>query len=146
MIFGNEAPKIIYDPTGTPVEILLDYVVIEKDEPEEDFLIHQSIFTGHREFILKGKYWVVEMKLHVYKLGVEAGLEYYNTLKQYSNNLFRYFRHRDGDYLKDSTGAEIEMFLEYINESYYSDVAEYPDYLLLRFRSTKYIDLTQGVS
>ncbi len=145
MLFGSEAPKFIYDPTGSNTEVLLDYVVIEKDEPEEDFLMHQSIFTGHREFILKGKYWVVEMKIHVYKLGYTDGLAYYNTLKSYEGAKLRFHRHRDGDYLKDSNGAEVEMFLEYVNESYYNTV-NYPDFVLLRFKSTKYVDLSQGVS
>lgn len=144
MIFGSEAPKFIYDPAGANIEILLDYVVIEKDEPEDDLLIHQSIFTGHREFILKGQYWIVELKLHLYKLGITDGTAFYNTIKLYEGMKIRFYRHRNGDYLKDSTGAEVEMFLEYVNESYY-DTVNYPDYLLLRFKSTKYVDLSQGV-
>ena len=142
MLFGSSAPKFIYEPSGANETILLDYVVIMKDEPEEDFIIHQSIFTGHREFILKGKYWVVEMKLHLYKQG--NPLVYYNTIKNYEGTNIRFFRHRDGDYLKDSTGAEVEMFLQSVDESYYQTL-DYKDLLLLKFKSTEYVDLTQGL-
>lgn len=148
MIFGSSAPKFIYEPAGDAVEILLDYVVIQKDEPQEDFIIHQSVFTGHREFILKGKYWIIEMKMHLFKL-LEATdyatvMEYYSKLKNYQGAEVRYYRHRDGDYLKDKNGNEVKMFLESVNESYY-DTTDFKDLLYLKFKSTKYVDLARSV-
>jgi hypothetical protein len=53
MIFGIEAPKFIYDYSGANTTVLLDFVTIEKDEPEKKEIIHQSIFTGPREFVVQ---------------------------------------------------------------------------------------------
>lgn len=148
MIFGITAPKFVIDPYNTNVDVLLDYVVIQKDKPEEDIVIHTSIFTGHRSFIIKGKYWIVEMKMNLYKYTAAIDSltpqQKYKELKQYEGLEMRYYRHRGGDYLKDSTGAEVKMFLESITESYYK-TSDYKDLLLLKFRSTKYVDLTQGL-
>lgn len=148
MIFGSSAPKFIYDPTGSPVQILLDYVVIQKDEPQEDFIIHESKFTRHREFILKGKYWIIEMKMHLFKIAENIDLttakNFYNNIKPYEGSEVRYYRHRDGDYLKDKNGNEVKMFLESVNESYY-DTTDFKDLLYLKFKSTKYVDLARSV-
>lgn len=148
MIFGNDAPKIIFDPTGLNESVLLDYVIIQKDEPEEDTVIHQSIFTGHRELILKGKHWIVEMKMHLFKVAVNIDLptakNFYKNLKSYEGAELRYYRHRDGDYLKDKNGNEVRMFLESVDESYY-ETTDFKDLLYLKFKSTKYVDLARSV-
>jgi len=143
MIFGNDAPKFIYDPSGSPVTVLLDFAIIEKDEPEEDIVIHQSVFTGHREYIIKGKYWIVELTLHLYKHGVDAKT-YYNTIKTYEGKNVRYYRHRDGDYLRDKNGNGITMFIDRIVESNYK-TTDYPDILQLRLKSNNYVDIAQGI-
>lgn len=142
MITGTQSPKFIFDPTGTPVEVVLNNVVILKDEPEEDILIHESIFTGHREIIIKGKYWVVELKKYLFK--EEDVFDMYETLKQFEGVEVRYFRHADGDYLKDGNGNEIKMFVEDITEGHLK-TTDYKDLLFLRFRSVGYVDLTQNI-
>ena len=148
MIFGTTAPKFIFNPTGLNQTVLLNYVVILKDAPEEDFLIHQSIFTGHREFILKGKYWVFDLKMHLYKYTTvvdgKTPTEKYDEIKQFEGVNLRLYRHGNGDYLKDSSNAEVEMFLESVTESYYK-TTDYKDLLLLKFKSTKYVDIAKGV-
>lgn len=144
MLFGNSAPKFIFDPDGENITVLLDYIVTLEDRPEEDYLIHESVFTKHRSFILKGKNWIYRCKLHLYKYtGVTPQVKY-AELKQYEGSAVRFYRHRDGDYLKDSTGAEVQMFLQSVDESYYQ-TSDYKDLLLLKFISTEYVDLTQGI-
>ncbi len=148
MIHGTSAPKFIFDPTGAGTVVLLDYIQILKDKPEPEEIIHQSIFTGHREFIILGHYYIYECRLHLYKYTtVVDGLtpqEKYDEIKQFEGAVVRFFRHSDGDYLKDSTGAEVQMFLQSVDESYYK-TPDYKDLLLLKFKSTEYIDLTQGL-
>ena len=150
MLTGTAAPKVIF---GTN-EIALDNVVILKDEPEEDYIIHPSIFTGHREFILdvvidavtiKRKYWVVEIKMNLYDLGETAALIFYNNIKQYEGSSGKYYRHSDGDYLKDKNGDQVPMILESVVESYMK-TTDFKDLLFLRFKSSKYVDLSQGVT
>ncbi|MDY0082852.1 MAG: hypothetical protein RBR74_06705 [Ignavibacteriaceae bacterium] len=142
MIFGVNAPQFIYDPTGVNETVLLDYIIPLRDEAEQEILIHQSIFTGHREFIQKGFHWIYECKLHLFKY--DNPLLKYEELKQYEGLLVRFYRHRDGDYLKDSTGAEVEMFLESVDESYYQ-TTDYKDLLLLKFKSSNYVDLAKNL-
>jgi hypothetical protein len=148
MIFGNEAPKFIYNPAVINQTVLLNYIQVITDKPEPEEIIHQSIFTGHREFIILGHYYIYVCKLHLYKYTTAVdGLtpqEKYDEIKQFEGNVVRFFRHSDGNYLKDSTGAEVEMFLQSIDESYYK-TPDYKDLLLLKFKSTKYVDLTQGL-
>lgn len=142
MIFGTQAPKFIYDPAGDNIEVLLDYIVVLKDEEERDKIIHESVFTGHRELIIKGYYWIYECRLHLFKYDNPQTV--YENLKSFEGKTVRFFRHRDGDYLKDNAGAEVKMFLESVNESYY-ETTDYKDLLLLKFKSTEYVDLTQGL-
>jgi len=142
MIFGTGAPKFIYNPTGLNEEVLLDYAIIIEDKPEADFLIHESIFTGHREFINLGKYWTIKLNINLYKQTYAE--TYFNTIKQYEGLEVRFFRHRDGDYVKDNLGAEVPFFLETIDESYYK-TPDYKDLLTLKLKSTKYVDMLQGV-
>lgn len=140
MLFGTEAPKFINDPAGTPEEVLLDYSVVIKDEPEEDRIVHQSIFTGHREFILRGKYWIFEIKVHLFKYDDPIGK--YNEIKQFEGMNVRLYRHQDGDYIKQPDGSEASFFIESIDESYYQ-TADYKDLLFIRFVSNNYVDLSK---
>lgn len=152
MLFGDQSPKIIIDPDGINFEIKIEYVIIKKDEAENDFLIHESVFTGYRNFItevtideivIKRKYWIVELFQHLYKYGPAAAV-YYNTIKKYEGANVRFYRHSNGIYLKDGAGEEVPMFIEKIEENYF-DTPDKKDYLFYRFKSTKYVDMTQGV-
>lgn len=148
MITGQQAPKLIFNPLSDNITILLNHIVVTKDEPEEDLVIHQSIFTGHREFVIKGKYWIYECKVHLYKYTTLADsftpIEKYQLLKDYEGQLFRFYRHREADYLKDVNGDEVQMVLQSITESYYK-TTDYKDLLLLKFKSTKYVKLENYV-
>jgi hypothetical protein len=144
MLFGSQAPKIIFDPAGENTTILLDYVVVLKDEPEDEILIHQSKFNGHREIELLGKYWTYTCKIHINKYSFAVNgltpMEKYLQLREAEGKVFRFYRHRDGDYLKDSAEAEVEMFLRSVSEGYYK-TTDYKDLLILEFKSTKYVTL-----
>lgn len=148
MLFGSSAPKFIFDPTGVNEEVLLDYAVVTKDEPKEDVIIHESKFTSYRVYNVKGKYWIFECKLHLYKYNsVDDGFtpkEKYEQIKSYEGKLGRLHRHSDGDYLKDSEGVGVNMVLEKVIPSYYK-TTDYKDLLLLKFQSESYVDLFQGV-
>lgn len=148
MIFGTSAPKFIFNPLGTNETVLLDYVVVVKDEPEQKRIMHQSIFTGHREFIVLKKYWLFELKMHLYKYTTavdgKTPQEKYDELKQYEGLNVRLYRHADGDYIKQPDATEASFFLETIDESYYQ-TTDYKDLLLLKFRSNSYTDFSQGL-
>ena len=142
MIFGTTAPKFIFDPTGAATAVLLDYVNIIKDEPEEIKIMHESVFTGHREFVLLKKYWVFELKLHLYKYA--NPINKYAELKTYEGSDVRLYRHSDGNYIETPDGVDAVFFLETIDESYYQ-TPDYKDLLFLRFVSNNYTDLSQGI-
>lgn len=142
MIFGSTAPKFVVDPQGASHTVVLDYIVVTKDEPEQDILIHESIFTGHREIIIKGSYWVYECDLHLFKYW--SPTTKYNTLKGYVGNEVSFYRHRNGDVLRDSSGNEVMMLFESMDEAYYQ-TPDYKDLLKLRFRSLKYVDLKESL-
>lgn len=138
MIFGTQAPKFIYDPAGDNVEVLLDYIVVLKDEEERDKIIHESVFTGHRELIIKGYYWIYECRLHLFKY--DNPQKAYEDFKLFEGKTVRFFRHRDGDYLQDADSNEVQMFLQSVDEAYYQ-TTDYKDLLILKFKSAEYIHL-----
>lgn len=143
MLFGNSAPKIVIDPSGLNLEIALDYSVITKDEPEEDLIIHQSLFTGFKPVKILGKYWAFELKMHLYKYETTMR-EVYSQLKSYEQASVRLYRHSDGNYFMNNLDEEVLFTLVSINEGYYKSKT-FKDLLFLKFKSNAYIDMTKGV-
>lgn len=153
MLFGDESPNIVIDPDGANIEIQLQHSIITRDEAEDDFIIHQSVFTGYRTFItetiigstpVKRKYWAVDLIQNVYKYGSGAAA-FYNDVKQYEGTSVRFYRHSNGLYLKDYAGNEVKMFILSITEAHYP-TANFDDYLIYKFRSEKYVQMNQGGS
>ena len=143
MIFGTGSPKFVYDPEGTPVTVNLDYVVILTDKPEIDLVEHKSVINGHREFILQGKHWVYEIRLHLCKYAdIRAK---YEEINQYLGADVWLYRHREAAPFKDSAGDEVLFNIVSIDESYF-DTPDYKDVLIIRFESKDYVNLTDGTT
>jgi len=132
-IFGSQAPKII---TSGAVSIDLDYCVVDKDAPELDRIIHTEKFSGHREFNVRGRRWVFEVTLNIWK---EASIgTKYNTLLGTLYDSVTLYRHRDGNPVQYNS-TNVPFFVERVNP-FYLEQNEYRDRLQLRLVSESVID------
>lgn len=135
-IFGIEAPK--FDNNGT--EVLLDYAVVLKDEPEFEGTMHQSIYTGHRWWIDKGEHWRFDVMIHLFKYTDPQTK--FDSIIACKNALVTLWPRRDRDPFKDSTGTVVKFKLLEVNKAWI-DSAIYPDKLILKFESQDYIDISK---
>lgn len=139
-IFGIQSPKFVKGANT----YLLDHSVIIKDAPEQDIIMHESILNRHREFVIKGKHWVFEINLLLFKYGVDAQ-DKYDELKPLERTLVdQLFRRKDGIAIKDSTNTLVKFFIDEITETYLNRW-DFPDVLRIRFVSEKYVDMTKSV-
>lgn len=141
MIFGISAPKFVYDPTGTPATVELDYVVVLNDKPEIDLVQHKSIIDGHREFTHRGKHWFYQIRVHLFKY-VDPRSKYEEILQYQGSDVILY-RHRDGDAIKDGAGNDVVFVITGVEEAYLN-TPDYKDVLIVRFESKDYVDLSDG--
>ncbi len=136
MLFGVEAPKIIVNIDTTQDEVLLDYSVILKDEPELDTYGVKAVRTGKQVFTNAGKHWIFEVKIHLWKYGDPKAK--YLELKSYEGTDVYLKRHSDSGYIYDTYDNKGVFILLSVNESYTDEVNKY-DVLILTFRSKKYL-------
>lgn len=130
MLFGTTAPKFVVGANT----LLLDYVRIEKDAPVLDMIEQESVITGKRDFIIKGKHWEFEVIQHLWK--VASTKTYYEAVKStYEGATGSLYRHSDAP-------AFTEQFILYSVEEYYLDEFNKQDILLYRFKSIDYVDIT----
>lgn len=129
MLFGQTAPKFV---VGTNT-LLLDYVKIEKDAPVLDMIEQESVITGKRDFIIKGKHWDFELVQHLWKVG--STKTYYETVKStYEGAIGSLYRHRDAP-------PFTEQFILYSVEEYYLEQFKKQDILVYKFKSIDYVNI-----
>lgn len=141
MIFGTFSPKFVYDPSGTSVTVMMNYVVVLKDEPFVKVITNESIINGHREYHYRGKHWLYEVRIHIFKCSNPRSK--YEEIKQYEGLEVALYRHRDAEPFKNSTGDIVPFVITSIKEAYW-DTPDYKDVLIVTFQSKDYIDLSDG--
>lgn len=138
-IYGTNYP-VIYDP-GSSTSIYLEYAEIQKDEPEWDYVIHQSVKNGHRTIVRKGAHWVIEIIYHLYKTGTltqqHAKADLLQNLK-WNGTEFYYYRHTDGDAYRDANNAGVLFRLVEFKPIALEEV-NYKDAVYLKIISTSYV-------
>jgi len=139
MIFGTGEPKYIYDNDGD-VTVTLGYSVVERDEPEFDYIEHKSVLNGHREVYDKGTHWVYEVVVNLFK---------YNDPKSKLNTFYAskpfdliLYRHSDGNPFQDADGTTVYFKLVEI-EPFYLETILFRDKVRLKFISKDYIDISK---
>ena len=138
-IFGTDQPKII---TSGGTTILLDAVVVLKDEPVFDRVRHQSVLSGDREYVCRGYHWIYQIKKHLYKH--ETVQDHFIALHGALYDEVTLYRHRDHDPIQDSSGTVVPFkFLEL--KPFYLETVNYHDAAILTFESTKFIDITKSM-
>jgi hypothetical protein len=141
MIFGIQNPKIIDSGANT---ILLDNVVVLVDEPITYKLIHQSPLNGNRNVVHRGKRWTYEIRYHLFKQSTDHAT-IFETLYDLLGTEVTLYRHRDKNPFQDTTGTVVPFIFKEINPVYVETV-NYRDALILKFISTKFVDLTKNLS
>lgn len=136
-IFGVSAPKFVFDRGGgSETTVLLDFATIVRDEPEVETIRHQSRLDGKRVYIPKGKHWLFDVRLNLYKYGDPAAK--YDDLKAYENELVTLWRHRDGEQFKKAGGADCLFQIVEVTAFALENV-EYRDAVLIRFESSEFV-------
>lgn len=136
--FGIAAPKFVHSSTT----YLLDHVVILKDEPETEFIRHESIINRHREWVPKGTHWIYQVNLLLFKYA-DPSAKYAELKALERANVSQLFRRRDGAPIKDASNADVEFRIDSINETYI-DRYDYPDVLTITFKSVDYVEMEKS--
>lgn len=137
-IFGTSHPKIIVNIDTTLDEVLLQYAVVLKDEPELDSYEVRAVRTGKRVFTNAGKHWIFQVKIHLWKYA--DPIAKYLELKSYEGTEVLLYRHSDGDPIYDTYWNEGRFFIQSVNESITDEKNKY-DVLTLTFRSIDFIGI-----
>ena len=136
MIFGIQAPKMIVNIDTTQDEVVLDYSVVLKDEPELDTFEAKSVRTGKRDLTNAGKHWIFQVKIHLWKYADPKAK--YLELKSYEGTEVILYRHLDGEPIYDTYGNGGHFILFQIEEKYLEEIRK-SDIIILTFRSIDYI-------
>jgi hypothetical protein len=131
MIFGTSAPQFII---AGPDTLNLNYVTIEKDEPQIDFIQQESVVNGHRNFVIKGKHWEFHVLQHLWKFASPI-TQYQDAKNNFEGHTGSLYRHKDAP-------PFTEQFILYSVEEYYLERSMYKDLILYKFRSIDYVDIT----
>lgn len=148
---GGTAIDLTDNGTGThsfntEMTVLLDYVVVDKDEAEDRSGFYESVITNHREKDSRGEHWVFSVILNLWKYGSEAAIKSkLDEIYQYRNSDLTLYRHRDSDPFKDAAGNDVLFFIDEIRPFYMERIA-FRDRLLVTFRSKDPVDFTQNVT
>lgn len=137
-IFGQAAPKFVFDRNGgSETTVLLDFAKIVRDEPEVEITKHQSRLNGQRIYLPKGKHWLFDVTLNLFKYSDPAGK--YTNLKAFENQPVTLWRHRDGEQFKKAGGADCLFHIVEVTAYAVEDV-QYLDRVLIRFESLDYVN------
>lgn len=128
-IFGIEAPKFVDAESN---EVLLDYFVILKDEPDFGTIKHQSIINRHREWVDRGDHWIFEGLIHLFKYE-NPEQKYLELHSYYKQNVILYKR-RDSLPYSNSDGDAAYFRIDKL-EPINLKASGLPDVLLLSFVS-----------
>jgi hypothetical protein len=136
-IFGNQAP--MFEKNGVRVPLL--YAIFNLDEPENLQRRHQSVLTGHRSYRDKGRHWIYEVTLNLYKYqDTELIQAKFEELWSYRKAVVdKFWKHKDYEAQQDQYGSFIEYKLDQIIPIYLS-TPTYPDQVIVRFKSVNFFD------
>lgn len=136
MIFGIQAPKMIVNIDTTQDEVLLDYAVVLKNEPELDTFEVKSVRTGKRVLTNAGKHWIFQVKIHLWKYADPKAK--YLELKSYEGTEVILYRHSDGGPIYDTYNNQGVFILQSLDESITDEKNKF-DVLILTFWSKEFI-------
>lgn len=132
-MFGTLFPKFIANPFTTRDEILLNYAVVLKDEPDPRNYNVEAVRTGKRVFTNEGKHWIFQVKIYLWKYADPETK--YLELKGFEGTEVELFRHSDGEPFYSTNGLVCPFNLISVNESYTDPHNKY-DVLILTFLSS----------
>lgn len=133
-IFGWQPPKFV---SGTD-EVLLDYWVTMRDEPEDQGLRHQSVINHYRTWIDRGEHWAFEGSVNLFKYN--DPLAKWTEINSKRGDLVTLWRRRDKDAFKDTAG-NIVPFKFRIIIPIWIEAKGFPDRLILKFESQQPVDI-----
>lgn len=137
-IFGVSAPKYVYDPSGTPVTVLLDHLTVEEEWADDQDLEQTSVINGFRSWIQKGDYSSFNFVINLFKYDDPRAK--YEEIKVHNRKLVTLYPHRDNSSLSIICRLHIKPFR--------LDASQWGmfDKLLLSFKSQGYVDLSNGAT
>lgn len=138
MIFGGLAPKFQVSST----DILLDFAVIEKDEPDYKNVMHESELDRTRNFITRPAHHVFEVVVHLHKYA-DPKAKYDEIMAQLTVQTCKVWRHRDYQPFQTPAGADA-LFVLIEAQPFYITTSDYADGLRLKFISVDTIAISDA--
>lgn len=135
MIFGVEAPRIIYNHR-LPGEVIidLDYARIMDVTPETGYVEHRAELSGDRDFIQRSVFWTVRILVHLFEFADPAAM--YGSIVAYKGRLLSLYLHRDGLPML-STLTEDSYFELTEVKTFHMTTTDYKDAAILTFESVQ---------
>lgn len=141
MIFGLGSPKFVYNAT----DYLLDYCTMDPSYISPDVVEHNSIISGHKEFVPKGDY--AEFKLYINLFKYSNPRAKFEELYACNHKDVIFFPHREGIAIKKAGTSGVTDCLFFISEMlphYLENLWKY-DLLEITLKAKDYVDLSNQV-
>lgn len=143
-IFGEQAPKFVYNLGSlNQTEVLLDYWLPLRDEPEEREIVNESSLESVRTIIDRGDFWTYEGRINLFKYeSITAIRSKFEEIYQFNKKAVTLWKHRDGQPFKDKNGNNVLFYMKVIPKNL--QTLDYKDILMVSFRSLKGIYFSNG--
>jgi len=139
-IFGIAGPKFI---GSDDTHVDLDHVLLpfEQDGPEFKTIMHESAINRDRNFVHRKYHWIWTGVILLFRYA--DPLTKYETLMDYLYDSVTFYRHRDKDPFKDSSGTVVPFVITEIHPFYFTHAWGH-DALRITLRSTKVVDIEKS--
>jgi hypothetical protein len=140
MIFGEASPKFI---GSDDVHVNLDHVLIpfEVDRPDFKTIVHESTINRDRNFVHRKAHWDWTGVLLLFQYS--DPLAKYEQLMTYLYDQVTFYRHRDKDPFKDSSGTIVPFVITEIEPFYFTNGFR-QDAVRISLTSTKVVDIVKS--
>ena len=143
------------DGTGThsyayySTSVTISNFIVNQDQAIEEGFFHESVLTGHKEWITKGYHWYLEIKTQLFKESTLATRRTnFDTLHGYLYTdvyVTRYIGTSDGAVvIRNASSVPIKFIMHKFETSFLTQ-ANYEDILTIGLTSKDYIDMSKTV-
>lgn len=143
-IYGNDYPA--YKHGG--VKYTFPYSKTLRDEPEWEYIVHESILNGFVSITDLGAHWIVEMILYIYKDSLDDAHDAADRIQDllWNDTAFTYYRHSNGSELMDVAGTTAITFKLVEFKPFCVETGDYKDAIYIKFISLDYVKVVPTLS
>lgn len=139
-VFGSDRVPRIHDGGA---EVALNDVIVTRDEAIPDIVQHISPINGHRTTIVRGYWWVFEVRMHFWKNGNATLMQTYLQEIGETDHRIKRFGVAD-DFIKDADNNDLYFTLVHVKPSFLTNSRD-KDILVARWESNDYAGLDHNL-